>query len=412
LRTKTKRAPGTGQSRLRRFKLALITISLSTIVSLGVCEILFRILEYRENAHIIQEGPGNRTLPDARWGWKPSTGSFHSATAEFDVTGNVNSLWMNDSDYDPLAEDKLVRILALGDSHTFAVGVSSNQTWPKLLESKLNAIGATRSYRVYNAGVSGYSMHQYLLRLMDQGPLLHPDYVVLGISYATDLYDLLPPDRGGWVYGGDGARDYFDFDQNGNLTQRHWDPRDATVGSTRTAQTVRDILEYSAAFRYLRRSRLSLFIGSHVKVNGQTLWPNMDIVLEKDVAPAHDYQWRLFDALLKRTKEECDRQGAKLIVVGIPYLPQVYDEVWNSTFGNNPGYSRTAAIERVQAECQALGIAYVDTLEPLRTRSKEVRRWLHYHKDAHPTAEGQDVIAETVFHTGILKNTSTARLNY
>ena len=336
-------------------------------------------------------------------------GSFHSATAEFDVTGNVNSLWMNDSAYDPAVDNKLVRVLALGDSHTFAVGVSANQTWPKVLESKLNSGSPIAGYRVYNAGVSGYSMHQYLLRLMDQGPLLHPDYVVLGLSYATDLYDLLPPDRGGWEYGGNSARDYFDFDQNGSLTLRHWDPKTATTKNPRSAQTVREALEYSAVFRYLRRSRLSLFIGSHVKIRGQSLWPNMDVVLEKKVAPEHDYQWRLFNALLSRIKEECDRQGAKLIVVGIPYLPQVYDEIWNSTFGSNAAFSRTAAIERVQAQCQALGIAYVDTLERLRAKSTQLGRWLHFHKDAHPTAEGQEQIADTIFHTGIVKNTSIAR---
>ena len=370
------------------------------------------MLEYQENRHIVNEGPGNHPLPDPRWGWKPSTGSFHSATAEYDVVGDVNSLWMNDRAYDPSADGKLVRVLALGDSHTFAVGVSSNQTWPKLLESKLNASSATTGFRVYNAGTSGYSMHQYLLRLMDQGPLLHPDYVVLGISYATDLYDLLPPDRGGWVYGEDTARDYFDFDQNGSLTERHWDPRTVTRRTPRAAETIREILEYSAAFRYLRRSRLSLFIGSHVKISGQSLWPNMDIVLEKNVAPEHEYQWRLFDALLKRIKEECDRQGAKLIVVGIPYLPQVYDEIWDSTFGNNPAYSRTAAIERVQGQCQLLGIAYVDTLDPLRTKSKELGRWLHFHKDAHPTAEGQELIADTIFRAGLVKNDGIARLNH
>ena len=138
----------------------------------------------------------------------------------------------------------------------------------------------------------------------------------------------------------------------------------------------------------------------------------MDIVLEKNVAPEHDYQWRLFDALLKRIKEECDRQGAKLIVVGIPYLPQVYDEIWNSTFGNNPAYSRTAAIDRVKSQCQSLGVAYIDTLDPLRTKSKELGRWLHYHKDAHPTAEGQELIADTIFHAGIVNSNAIARLNH
>src|SRR2546430_4623642 len=102
----------------------------------------------------------------------------------------------------------------------------------------------------------------------------------------------------------------------------------------------------------------------------------MDVILEKNVRPEHEYQWRLFEALLKRTREECDRQGAKLIVVGIPYLPQVYDDIWASTFGDDDAYSRTAAIERVQIECQKLGVAYLDTLEPLRQKTRETGRWM------------------------------------
>src|SRR5437868_6530369 len=251
---KTARPMTSGRSRLHRAKLALITIALSTFLGLGICEALFRTLEYRENSHTINTGTGAHPIPDPRWEWKPSVGEFHVATAEYDVTGNVNSLWMNDSSYDPAADNSRVRVLALGDSHTFAVGVSTIQTWPKLLEMKLNSSAGAPTYRVYNAGASGYSMHQYLLRLIDQGPLVHPDYVVLGVSYATDLYDLLPPDHGGWVYGSDSARDYFDFDEHGELTLRHWDGNTVIHRTPRTAQTVRDILEYSATFRYLRRS--------------------------------------------------------------------------------------------------------------------------------------------------------------
>jgi lysophospholipase L1-like esterase len=110
-------------------------------------------------------------------------------------------------------------------------------------------------------------------------------------------------------------------------------------------------------------------------------------------------------------KEECDHQQAKLIVVGIPYLPQVYDDVWNSTFAGNAAYSRTAASERVEKLCRELGIAYVDTLEPMRERSRELGHWLHYAKDAHPTPEGQDVIADTVFKSRVVENRTLANLN-
>lgn len=393
-------------SRRRRFLFALTTATLSTLFALSICEVVFRILEQRENAKIVYEGEGGLWMGDGRWGWKPTQGRFRSATSEFDVTGSINSLYMNDLPYDGRADETRTRILALGDSHTYAVGVSMEQTWVKRLEAKLGSAYGPSAFRTYNGGVVGFNMHQYLLRLMDQGPTIRPHYVVLGLSYATDLYDLLPPDHGGWIYGGDKARDYFDVDEQGQLTEHHWDSTTtAGLGSepTTTGANVRRTLEYFATFRYLRRSRIALFIGSHVKVNGQTLWPNMDIVVEKNVSTDHQYQWRLFEALLGRIKSESDRQGAKLIVVGIPYLPQVYDEIWDSTFGKDPRNSRTAAAERVEADCQKLGIAYVDTLDAFRAKYKEVGHWLHYHKDGHPTPEGQEVIADTIMRAGVIQ---------
>jgi lysophospholipase L1-like esterase len=399
---------GTGTkpiSRRRKFVFALVVSSLSTLVCLGVCEVVFRILEYSENKQSIYQGEGGKWIADNRWGWKPTLGYFRTATSEFDVTGNINSLFMNDSTYSKAEDESCTRLLILGDSHTYAVGVSMEQTWGKVLQKKLNAFYSPNKFRTYNGGVVGYSMHQYLLRLIDQGPALRPQYVILGLSYATDLYDLLPPDRGGWIYGGSRARDYFDFDSQGELVEKHWDPVAVSgIGTkpTTPATTVREILEYSAIFRYLRRSRLALFFGSHVKIKGQSLWPNMDIVVEKNVTPEHEYQWRLFQALLTKMNAECEHQGAELIVVGIPYLPQIYDEIWNSTFGQDQKYSRTAGADRVAAACKNLGIVYVDSLDAFQSKSRQVGHWLHYHKDAHPTSEGQEVIADTVMQAGVI----------
>jgi lysophospholipase L1-like esterase len=395
-------APKSAPSRRRRFLFAIITILLSITVAFSFCEIVLRVMEYRDNSRNVTSGSGGKWVPDSRWGWKPSQGGFHVTTGEYDAVGSVNELWMNDETYNAADDEKRVRVLALGDSHTYAVGVSNRETWPKVLQKKLNAAAGSDRYRVYNAGAIGYSMHQYVLRLLDQGPQLQPQYVVLGLSYATDLYDLLPPDRGGWVYGGNAARDYFDFEKN-ELTLRHWQPKGSAPETARTAQVIRDVLDNFATFRYLRRSSLALFVGSHVKIGGESLWPNMDVVLEKNVQPEHEYQWRLFVALLELAKHECDRQHARLIVVGIPYLPQVYDEIWNSTFGQNQAYSRTAATERVQSECQKLGITYLDTADAMRSKSKALGHWLHYRKDAHPTTEGHEVIADTIYRADVIR---------
>jgi hypothetical protein len=399
--------PASKPSRARRALSKVLVLAVSLALCVGLMELTFTFVEHRELAKSYHRGVGGTPQPDPRWGWKPNPGSFEEGAPEFEVTGSVNTLLMNDAPFDAEADKAKTRIMGLGDSHTFAVGVSMDETWPRALEAKLNAGAKERPFRGYNAGCYGYNLHQYLLRLIDQGPILRPDYVVVGLSYATDLYDLLPPDRGGWTYGGPTQpRDYFDFDAGGRLELRHWDPSAATPSGptiTTPSSDVRALLGHFATFRALRRSSLALFVGSHITVGGQSLWPNMDVVLEKEVSPAHEYSWRLAEALLLRTKEESERLGARLIVVGIPYLPQVYDEIWASTFGGKESFSRTAAIERMGAFCTANGIGYVDSLEAFRKKHAEVGRWLHHRRDGHPTAEGQAVIAAVIADSGLVR---------
>ncbi len=89
--------------------------------------------------------------------------------------------------------------------------------------------------------------------------------------------------------------------------------------------------------------------------------------------------------------------------MGIPYIAQVYDEIWQLSFGSDPRFSRTAAIERVSSYCQSHGILYVDSLDVLHAKAKQLGHWLHYHHDAHPTAEGHEVIADTILKSGLLQ---------
>ena len=400
-----RRSGATRRRTKRRLLFAGITLFAACLAAGIVFELVFQVLDRIEAAQVVEEGDGGQWQSDPRWGWKPSVGWFRQATSEFDVTGQVNELHMNDGPVDPIGDAGLTRVLALGDSHTFAIGVSMEETWVKALERRLNASATPPSFRCYNAAMIGYNLHQYLLRLIDQGPIVRPHYVVVGLSYATDFYDLLPPDRGGWIYGAlRGPRDYFDFDDSGDLAERHWDVPAAEAAAAKTrAQRVRRFLSHFATFRYLRRSRLALFIGSHFRLGGQSLWPNVEVVVERELGPQHEYQWRLATALLRRIDEESRALGAELIVLGIPYLPQVYDEIWEATFAGDERFDRDAAPSRLEAWCRSRGIAYVGTLEAFRRAIAGHGRWLHHRKDAHPTAEGQELIAETLLQAGIIR---------
>lgn len=397
------RKTAAGKSLAGYYARRLLCLLISLLVAGCLAEGVFWLLEKKTHWNDRYEGEGGRLIADSRWGWKLSPGRYRIVTPEFDARGDVNALGMNSPAAAAAADRTRTRILAIGDSHTFAVGVDREANWVSQLEQKLNrGLGKAR-FSAYNAAVPAYNVHQYLLRLIDQGPIVKPDYVLVGFSYATDLYDLLPPGRGGSFDLAATDADYFDFDDAGQLVERHWKGTPgATASKPNNATAVRLFLTHFATYRYLRRSVFAIWAGSHLRLGGQSLWPNMDVILEKQVSPEHAYQWRLLEALLLRMQQECRRQQATMIVVGIPYLPQVYDEIWKATFGNNAKYSRTAAITRLGGWCRAHQIAYVDTCEALRAKVQELGRWLHHHEDAHPTAEGHEVIAHTVLATGMI----------
>ena len=72
----------------------------------------------------------------------------------------------------------VLRIVCVGDSHTFGEGVDDSETWPGLLEARLRGQLSQR-VEVANAGVQGYDTAQEALWLEHFALDLEPDLVLL-----------------------------------------------------------------------------------------------------------------------------------------------------------------------------------------------------------------------------------------
>ena len=79
-----------------------------------------------------------------------------------------------------------LRIICMGDSHTYGEGVEESQTYPSRLEQIMKEAAGRRRVEVINMGVSGYSSCQGLLLLEKEALKLAPDYVV--IAYGSNDY--------------------------------------------------------------------------------------------------------------------------------------------------------------------------------------------------------------------------------
>jgi len=129
---------------------------------------------------IVEEPIGYRNRPGLR-------GEFYG------VPVAINSLGMRDSEIPSKGADEF-RILVLGDSVPFGIGVDFDETIPSQLEEILNqAAPPHRTYRTLNMGVPSYNTEQELLQLKTLGLSLEPDVAVL-------LFSLNDIERKKWVF--------------------------------------------------------------------------------------------------------------------------------------------------------------------------------------------------------------------
>jgi lysophospholipase L1-like esterase len=78
------------------------------------------------------------------------------------------------------------RILILGESTTFGMGVENDETWPHFLQE---ALDPSREYiEVINAGLPGGSSLQGLYLLLTKGLLVEPDLVMVGYGLNDSWY--------------------------------------------------------------------------------------------------------------------------------------------------------------------------------------------------------------------------------
>ncbi len=75
-----------------------------------------------------------------------------------------------------------VRILCLGDSHTYGHGVRPEEAYPSLLETRLNRRAGTQKYEVLNAGRGGSCIIEKLEVYRKSGPRLRHDSVILQVG--------------------------------------------------------------------------------------------------------------------------------------------------------------------------------------------------------------------------------------
>ncbi len=110
----------------------------------------------------------------------------------------INSAGYRGGDFAIPKPDGAIRVVCLGESSTFGLGVTDEGVWPVQLEKNLNALDPQkRRWEVLNLGVTNYSTFQGVRQARREFPRLEPDIVLFCYSWADhqSAANGIPDDR-------------------------------------------------------------------------------------------------------------------------------------------------------------------------------------------------------------------------
>ena len=250
-------------------------------------------------------------------------------------------------------------IITIGDSFTFAVGVNSSDSWPKLLEKDLNKT-------VLNMGVWGYSTIAEERLLERYGIKSKPKLIILGFSVN-------------------------DFSDSYNFLQ-----------TTSPSKPLGDYLkENVAVYKFLWQKLGELKHDTEIinyndgKLNFQ-FWPQPAL---KNISPKFEKvkvgENYAKDSILRMEKLAEDN-GSKLVIVMLPAKEQVYWNIVKNYLPNPNEYTYDYPDDVIMAFCGEKNLICFD----LRPQFKEHalnNEQLFFPVDSHYNEEGNKLIANEIY---------------
>lgn len=332
----------------------------SLIAAFGALEIGLRL--FWDGFYV--KTPGAYSEPDPVRGWRnrPHTRVAYGE-AEFNTVVAHNSFGHRSREIPLERTPGRVRILVLGDSFTYGVGVENHETFSARLEQ------LDPRLEVINTGVNGYGTAQELLLLRDEGLAFQPDLVLVAFFW-NDVVDSYRRRVAAFAL------------RDGSLVYPDPLPPDAVPGPRRTP--LRRTL--------LRHSRVYRFLSDQIKLVRYQVKAALGAPLEdaEPLRPAEREQaWRLTFALLDEIARLAREAGAVPLIAVVP--DQVQVEPSTAVIGIEPDDYQVQ--ERVLGFAAARDIPALDLLPGLRA-ARARGQALYYRLDRHLNPLGHAETAE------------------
>jgi hypothetical protein len=314
---------------------------------------------------------------DAKYGWAPRPGVEGLYAFEGRTHFAINKDGFRDIDHSPEKDPGVFRIAVLGDSFTEGREVPLEQTFWKVLESKMTECVPADStgVEVLGFGVNGYGAAQELMVLRDKVWKYNPDVVVLAFFTGNDVVNNEPeldqhPDRSYYRLE-NGALAFDDSRQRGaDFIRRksQSDMRHEVYNSLRTVQVLRQGYRTArSAFKYrdtppIEQLNAGLQPGIYLEPSGA--WVRA---------------WAVTEALVRQIAVEVEEGGADFWLATLSNPIQVYpDANVRQEFAKSLGIDDLLYPDKRLVELGiAVGIPVVTLVVPLRATASELGQGLH-----------------------------------
>ena len=247
---------------------------------------------------------------------------------------------------EPKPED-VFRIIGLGDSFTFGVGVREDHTFLRRLDGLLNSDGG-KAFEVMNAGVQGYNTRDEVLYLAHRWLSFEPDLVLITF-YLNDAY---ADDK--ILNNGETLGIYFRPDGLARLSYL-WDH-----------------FQHASRVRKLSTKVEEYYKSHYFTQVGRGSW-----------RPGVRYDWPDCRRALASAKSLAEGRKIEVALVIFPEL-----------FRLAGGYPFEHIHELVKSTCDQLGIDVLDLLDSYRGM-KDSELWVHP-SDHHPNEVAHEIAAKAI----------------
>jgi hypothetical protein len=335
--------------------------------------------------------------------------AYYRHTKEGFSEGYFNSHGFRDYERSYAKPPGSFRILVLGDSYVEALQVALENSFPALLEKKLNENSTSIKFEVLNLGQSGFGTADEYMRYLHFGISYRPDLVILAFLTGNDIRNNSKTlNRGQFGF-------YFSLDKNGNLVLDRSVIDDYEKSLTLPKRVFQLTKEHSylasliserlyllrLQFQQQRFENLEA-AEEHHKAEREALDELSDLnVYFPDMSNRWKEAFAITKALLGKLRQAVEGNGGRFLLVTLSNAPQVDPQVQErlkSEYGLPFDFEQPDRI--IEEFAQGEQITYLKLMPVFRDYHLRTGRNLHGFgvvESGHWNESGHLLAAETIF---------------